>query len=305
MNGASAREGDSAAPVGHRSRVIEALGGPGKTALIAALVTVGIVVDYRPAAGLLIGLAVLVPVERRWRRHPFGMTRPGLGTDILHFLFSNTLKTGAIIAAAALCWVLLHPIALAPLTHALHRLPGWADAAVTFAAFNVTYYWEHRLAHHWTFLWRFHSVHHSSQRLDWLAATRLHPLEGFFGGFVVTAPLVLAGFGPTQLGIAGIIFAINDVLIHANVRWRLRRLSHWIPTPEYHHWHHANEPGVLNKNFGWPILDRVFGTFYLPADRRPTTYGINTPTSEGYFAQLAEPMRPSWPLTRAQHDAAG
>ena len=286
---------DSAPQSGRRSGLIQALGGPGKTAVIGAAVTIGVALHYRPAVALLIGLAVALPIERRWRRHPFGALRPGLGTDVLHFLFSNTLKIAAIVAAAAVSWLLLHRLALQPVSRGLHSLPEWADAALTFAALNVTYYWEHRLAHRWKFLWRFHSVHHSSQRLDWLAAARLHPLEGFFGGFVLTAPLILLGFGPVQLGVAGALFAVNDVLIHANVRWRLRRLSHWMPTPEYHHWHHADEPDALNKNFGWPILDRLFGTFYLPADRRPTHYGVQSPTPQGYLAQLADPLRPSWP----------
>jgi sterol desaturase/sphingolipid hydroxylase (fatty acid hydroxylase superfamily) len=271
------------------------MGGPYHAMLIAVFVTTGVAVHYGPAIGLLVCLGIAVPLERRWRRHPFSPLRPGLGTDVLHFLFSNTLKTGAIVAAAWLSWLCLHRFHLQAVSEALAGMPGWAAAALTFAAFNLTYYWEHRLAHSWGFLWRFHSVHHSSQRLDWLAATRLHPIEGFIGGFVVAVPLILAGFSVVQLGIAGVLFAINDVIIHANVSWRLARLSRWIPTPEYHHWHHTNEAESRDKNFGWPIFDRLFGTFYLPADRRPTVYGIDRPTPQGYLAQLADPMRPSWP----------
>ncbi len=289
----------------NRQQLVSALGGRYHTALIAVLLLIGVVVRYRPAVGLLVGLAIAVPLERRWRRHPFSPLRPGLGADVLHFLFSNTLKTAAIIAAAGLSWLCLHHLALQPLSAALAAMPGWARTVVTFAAFNVTYYWEHRLAHSWGFLWRFHSVHHSSERLDWLAAARLHPLEGFIGGFVLTAPLILAGFSVFQLGIAGVIFAVNDILIHANVSWRLRRVSRWIPTPEYHHWHHTNELESRNKNFGWPVLDRLFGTFYLPSDRRPSVYGIDHPTPTGYFGQLTDPLRPDWPQMRQHHPAEG
>ena len=60
-----------------------------------------------------------------------------------------------------------------------------------------------------------------------------------------------------------------------------------------------------NKNFGWPVLDRLFGTFYLPSDRRPSVYGIDHPTPTGYFGQLADPLRPDWPQMRQHHPADG
>ncbi len=289
---------ESSGSLGTRSparRFIAAFGGAPQLAIVAGLVLVGIAVRYPPAVGVLVGFAVFVPLERRWRRHSFPALRPGLGTDVLHFLLSNTAKTGGIPAAGGISWLLFHPLRLRAVSDALSGLAGWQQAALTFAGFQVTYYWEHRLAHRWGFLWRFQSVHHSSQRLDWLAATRPHPVEGFIGGFVLTAPLILAGFPLTQIGVAGVLFAVNDILIHANVRWRLPRLSRWMPTPEYHHWHHSNEKDAHDKNFGWPVLDRAFGTFYFPADRRPTVYGIDEPTPDGYLAQLRDPMRRSWP----------
>lgn len=278
-----------------RSRAVTAFGGGRKLALVVVLVGIGVALQYPPAAAVLIGAALFVPLERRFRRHAFPALRPGLGTDVLHFLLSNTLKTGAIIAAGGLSWLLLDPVSIDPLREAMAALPTWQQGLLTILGFNVTYYWEHRLAHSWAFLWRFHSVHHSSERLDWLAAARQHPLEGFVGGFVLTAPLILLGFPLVGIGAAGILLAVNDVLIHANVRWRLLRLSRWFPTPEYHHWHHTNEAESRDKNFGWPVLDRVFGTFYLPADKRPTVYGTHEPTPDGYLAQLRDPMRPAWP----------
>jgi len=283
-----------------RQRIVQALGGTARAWSIATAIAVGTVVHYRPAIALLVGLTVAIPIERRWRRHAFGALRPDLGTDILHFLFSNSLKAAGIAAAAGVSWLALHRFEIEPVATTLHRLPSWANVVTAFAAVNFCYYWEHRLAHSWSFLWRLHSVHHSSSQLDWLSSTRLHPLEGFIGGFIITAPAILAGFNLRSLGVAGAVFAINDVLIHANVNWRLPRLSRWIPTPEYHHWHHSNEPQSYNKNFGWPVFDRMFGTFYLPADRRPATYGITEPVRDTYLAQLADPLRRSWPQPPAQ-----
>ena len=108
---------------GTHHKLIVALGGPWRAALIAVLLIGGVAVHYRMATALLIGMAVAIPLERRWRRHPFGAIRPGLGTDLLHFLISNTLKNAAILAAAALSWLLLHPVHLQPVSDALDHLP--------------------------------------------------------------------------------------------------------------------------------------------------------------------------------------
>jgi sterol desaturase/sphingolipid hydroxylase (fatty acid hydroxylase superfamily) len=65
-----------------------------------------------------------------------------------------------------------------------------------------------------------------------------------------------------------------------------------IGTPQYHHWHHAVEP--IDKNFAihLPIIDRLFGTLYLPKDEWPERYGIEgRPVPEGWGKQLLWPLR--------------
>ena len=38
-------------------------------------------------------------------------------------------------------------------------------------------YWFHRAFHRIPFLWGFHAVHHSAQKMDWLAGSRMHIVE--------------------------------------------------------------------------------------------------------------------------------
>jgi sterol desaturase/sphingolipid hydroxylase (fatty acid hydroxylase superfamily) len=149
------------------------------------------------------------------------------------------------------------------------------------------------LSHEVPLLWRFHAVHHSSERLDWLAAARLHPLEGFLGGLVIAPPLILIGIAPGVLGVFSAFVTFWAVFQHANVTWRLRWLEPFWSTPEYHHWHHSDEPQARNKNYAGllPIFDRVFDTQYRPTDRRPQVYGIGGGMPEGYVAQMAVPFR--------------
>jgi hypothetical protein len=48
----------------------------------------------------------------------------------------------------------------------------WAQAIEVVFLSDLCVYWGHRLQHRVGWLWRFHSIHHSAEHLDWLAAHR-------------------------------------------------------------------------------------------------------------------------------------
>lgn len=261
------------------------------TAGVVAIVVGGLALGFAPAWGLVVGFAVAVPIEKVWSRHRYRVLRPGWRTDVLHFLFTHTLEVACLVAAAALCWIPLHLITIGPVAGWLATAPRLLVAGLGFLLFEVAYYAEHRLAHRWGFLWRFHAVHHSSADLDWLAASRLHPFEAFIGGFVIAPVFIVLGYPLAALGAFSTVTSIWAILIHANVDWRLRWLDRVYPTPEYHHWHHCADRGARDKNFGHPLLDTLFGTYYMPSGRRPERYGIDAAMPDGWFAQLAHPFR--------------
>jgi sterol desaturase/sphingolipid hydroxylase (fatty acid hydroxylase superfamily) len=84
-------------------------------------------------------------------------------------------------------------------------------------------YWLHRVQHRWPWLWRWHAVHHSSTKVDWLAGGRNHPLEGVIARTLTIAPLFLAGFVPVVYAMMGPVLGLWGVLLHANVDWDLGR----------------------------------------------------------------------------------
>ena len=64
-----------------------------------------------------------------------------------------------------------------------------------------------------------------------------------------------------------------------------------INTPEWHHWHHAIDDEARDKNFGLPVVDRIFGTAYLPKGARPEGLGTRSPVpADGYLRHLAYPF---------------
>jgi hypothetical protein len=81
--------------------------------------------------------------------------------------------------------------------------------------------------------------------------------------------------------------------IHANIRWRFGWLSMLISTPAFHHWHHTNDEHV-DKNYAsmLPIMDILFGSWYLPRKLWPPKYGISTPMAPDLAGELVQPFMP-------------
>lgn len=248
--------------------------------------------DKTSAVVLAVLFVIVVPFEKLFPRHPQKIRRPQVGTDIDHALVSTPLGVAGSVVALVLALVSfawLPGLALRPLVMALPEVPRMLLGVVVF---DVAVYWAHRFGHEVPFLWRFHSVHHSTEHLDWVSGFRNHPFDGVFfaPAFVL---LLVAGFTPELAGALAVAQLITGLFLHANVRWRWRPIQKLIVTPEFHHWHHANEPQAHNTNFAvfLPLWDLIFGTYYVPEDRRPQRYGVSLPIPAGIGPQLWYPLR--------------
>ena len=243
-------------------------------------------------AAVVLLFVVVVPFEKLFPRHRQRLRRPELGTDLAFALAGPALNAvgiaaAVVVGAISLAW--LPGLAIRPL---VAMIPPVAMPFVAVALFDLAIYWTHRWYHEVPFLWRFHSVHHSTEHLDWVSGFRNHPLDG-----TLIAPafffLLAAGFSPELTGTLAVVQILLGIFLHANVRWRLRPLHRLVITPEFHHWHHANEPGAINSNYSvfLPLWDIAFGTYFMPADRRPVRYGVDDPVPKGMVAQLRYPLR--------------
>lgn len=159
---------------------------------------------------------------------------------------------------------------------------------------DLVQYWEHRLFHKIPALWKFHSVHHSAQKLDWMAGARMHFIEILCLRGSTVIPMMILGF--TQTAVQSYIFMVYlyATLVHANIRWSPLWLSSVLVTPRFHHWHHGIEREAIDVNFSihFPLLDKLFGTYYMPEDKWPSGYGIKrNPVPNGYMAQFLYPFR--------------
>jgi sterol desaturase/sphingolipid hydroxylase (fatty acid hydroxylase superfamily) len=170
-------------------------------------------------------------------------------------------------------------------------LPSVAAVLIATVIVFVGQYWAHRLTHQIPVLWRFHSVHHSIENMDWLASGRVHPIDQIFTHGAVVIPLYLLGFNGNVFGGVVVFFTLLALFQHANVRLRFPVVRWVINTPEWHHWHHALDREAINKNFGTPVIDKLFGTAYMPRGQWPSGFGTTEPVPPvGYVRQLAYPF---------------
>jgi sterol desaturase/sphingolipid hydroxylase (fatty acid hydroxylase superfamily) len=236
-------------------------------------------------AAWLLAMAALFRALERWRPlRPQRFWRDDLAADVLYYFLGGILPAFFMVAAAAALARCLGYLMASDVHAWIEQTPLWLRIALAIVLGDVAYYWAHRWSHEIPWLWRFHSVHHSPTRLDWLVNTRAHVFDLVFVRTVAVVPILALGMQRGAL--AGLETAIAAYLsvstvlaffIHANVGWRFGWLEHVVVSPAFHHWHHGNDDAnVVNKNYAslLPFIDRLFGTHHLPSERFPASYGL-------------------------------
>ena len=146
--------------------------------------------------------------------------------------------------------------------------------------------------HETDFFWRVHSVHHSAETMDWLASSRLNIIEPLITRTVGLLALSVFGFEQGPINAYIVFVGFHATFIHANCGVSLKWIEWLLVTPKYHHWHHAEAPEAINKNYSvyLSFIDRLFGTQYNP-DHWPEGYGVvDGKPPETLFRQQLHPF---------------
>jgi sterol desaturase/sphingolipid hydroxylase (fatty acid hydroxylase superfamily) len=242
---------------------------------------------------LLLLALVFVPLERLRPRLPEqGLFRPGWETDLAYFATSHLGVQVMALLTLLPASVLFHWAARPWLQSVVAAQPLWLQVLEVVVVADLSQYTVHRCFQRVPALWRFHAIHHSSQQLDWLAGSRLHPVDVVVTRGRSFVPLYVLGFSPGAVYAYLVFVSFHAVFIHANVRLEGGWLRHVIVLPRFHQWHHAVEPVDRNFAVHLPWIDRLFGTHHDPAGRWPEAYGLQgDSTPETWLAQLMRPFR--------------
>jgi sterol desaturase/sphingolipid hydroxylase (fatty acid hydroxylase superfamily) len=212
--------------------------------------------------------------------------------DTIYFFLNGLVVKIGLLALVALAIGAIGVLVPHTVTVAVQSQAIWLQVAEVLLVADTGFYFAHRTFHKIPFLWKFHAVHHSIEEMDWLAAHRVHPVDQILTKGASYLPVFALGFSSTAIVIFALIYKWQALVIHSNSRIGLGPLKWLFASPHFHHWHHANEPAALDKNFAGqlPLLDLIGGTFFLPA-HMPAQYGTNDPVPALYPDQMMYPFR--------------
>lgn len=248
--------------------------------------------DYFLLELLVLGL-LFIPMERLWSLREQKIFRLGWQTDLKHFFISHAgvqlISFATLIPVqVAFAWTLQFDF-----QKLVQAQPLWLQFIEILFFVDLVSYWVHRAFHQIPWLWKFHAIHHSSLHMDWLAGSRSHLVDVLVNRTLGFVPIFVLGFSPAAIYAYLVFVSFHAVYIHANVKHRWPVLRQLIATPEFHHWHHTSDEEGIDKNFAvfLAFIDRLFGTFHLPAywPRRYGTTKFQPP--ETWWGQLLYPFK--------------
>jgi len=243
------------------------------------------------AASFIFLTVLFWPLEKVFPAKEQKFFRPRWWTDLAFFLGQYLLWGGLVLTVLQFFRGWLDGIVPAAFRAAVQSQPWWLQAIEVILLSDLFIYWGHRLQHRVGFLWRFHSIHHSAEHLDWLAAHREHPIDTIYTMGLINLPAFLMGF-PLE-ALAGLLAfrGLWAVYIHSNVRLPIGPLRVLIGAPELHHWHHSKEREAGNYANISPLMDILFGTYKCP-NHEPEAFGLKEPMPKSYLGQLLYPFLP-------------
>ena len=239
--------------------------------------------------------------------------KPDVVTDFLFMfclpLFTGYVRIAFLIVGAMLFYGITEPDDLVRFFDGgrgpLAALPIWLQCVVYMIGADFIMYGTHRLFHTMS-LWRYHAIHHAPEHLDWTSATRFHPINIIFHSVLADAIMLLLGVAPQVLIYLAPLNVALSAFVHANVDWTLGPFRYVVASPVFHRWHHTDIGRGGSKNFAptFPIIDLIFGTFYMPKGVLPDNYGVHDKHfPDGFLAQLAYPFRKAKKKVVAPSDA--
>ncbi|HEX4327525.1 MAG TPA: sterol desaturase family protein [Burkholderiales bacterium] len=235
---------------------------------------------------------IYVPIERLWPQYPAqGTFRDQWTLDIVYFLSTH-------LPIQILSFLIMLPatqatkyLAIPSLQQFIAKAPWLIQFLLAIIVADFAEWFIHRAFHKVPFLWRFHSIHHSSKALDWIAGSRSHFIDDILVRGFILVPLMLA-FSQNVIVAYLVFVTLHATWTHCNFSPNAKWLEKYLVMPRYHHWHHSSQKEAIDKNFAihFPWIDKLLGTSYFP-EEWPEQYGLDAEEiPRGFIRQTYQPF---------------
>lgn len=210
----------------------------------------------------------LIPYSRKWLKDE------ETPTDIMLF-FGGKLWGDYINAPLRLASVSIVVQEISPtIGHEIwpSDLPAVVQVFLLLTIADFFRYWYHRWMHESEFMWRWHAVHHSSERLYWFNGTRSHPIEYMVSGILWAIPFAFIKAPVEIVFVTSLLGRVIGRFQHTNMDVLLGPFDYIFSSPKNHRYHHSKKIEEGNSNYGGDVIiwDHLFGTFHMPKGEKPS-----------------------------------
>lgn len=153
----------------------------------------------------------------------------------------------------------------------ISEFPTFLQLFIFFIILDFFQWFTHVLLHKYSFLWRFHKIHHSVKEMGFAAHLRYHWMENiFYKPLKTLAVMLIGGFEPEHAYVVHFIAITIGHLNHSNIKITWGPLKYIFNNPVMHLYHHSyylpsNTYGV-NFGISLSIWDYIFKTNYIPEE---------------------------------------
>ncbi|MCK0191173.1 sterol desaturase family protein [Arenibacter sp. F20364] len=184
----------------------------------------------------------------------------------------------------------------------LSQFPSWLQLLIFFLILDFVQWFTHILLHKYSFLWKFHQIHHSVKEMGFAAHLRYHWMENvFYKPLKTFGVMILGGFEPEQAYIVHFFAIAIGHFNHSNIKITWGPLKYFLNNPVMHLYHHAHDlpEGKYGVNFGisLSLWDYIFKTDYIPEDSGKIELGFegDEKIPNSFWKQITYGLRKSKP----------
>jgi sterol desaturase/sphingolipid hydroxylase (fatty acid hydroxylase superfamily) len=152
--------------------------------------------------------------------------------------------------------------------------PVFVQAAAALIVGEFLHWYSHCVRHKLSFLWLFHSVHHSQKEMNVFTDDRGHFVDRFVSRILMFIPFFMFQVPSLYaVSVIGLYVSIHSRFVHSNAKIDLGWFGWFLASPQFHRVHHSVELAHADKNYGGvlSVFDHLFGTAVKARDVYPET----------------------------------